>query len=43
MNEIMKREKLGNYVCLENVIELIKRHISDRTEQFKTARTSIER
>lgn len=31
MNEIIKREKLGNYVCLEDVIELIKRHIYDRT------------
>ena len=36
MNEIMKREKLGNYVCLEDVIELIKIHIYDCTEPLKT-------
>ena len=29
MSELINGEKIGTYVCLEDVIELIKRHISD--------------
>ena len=36
MSEIMRRAELGTYVCLEDVIKLIKRHIYDTEEHSKT-------